>query len=573
MLSTNDTITIVVVAVGIPLAVLFLGYLYHYLQKQHQRELLRLQQSQENKKSSSAISGNLVKEYSSVINILDHYRLTRILLGRGSSAEVFVSEQIRNRHRYAIKIIDLSRKEVIWRYEKEKKFLKDIEHCNIIRLFEIYNTPKKMFFVMELCTGGHLGQLLKKPTISMTESNKGKREKRAVVGKISRSLRHESHQMRSSNDDEEIEGIRYPNNPHHLSELQVREYILQITRAIIHCHNHGICHRDLKLQNILLENHSKDAQIKIIDFGNAVHFIGCTPLKKVVGTTYTAAPEVFRQEYDERCDIWSLGVITYILLSGRRPFERVEIDQTTTKQRKSSRNSRKSKKIPLSLTAAQKQVLPTQYHSSSEGSVIASILLGRYHFHHESFRYVSKEAISFVQFCMELDYKQRPYARDLLSHPWLRPDFISTCYLSQFSPRDSDLSPTDEASLPFTYGTAISSSRQHQGLMSMIPLISQTGMKTLIDSTSRHLKNPNFTGMRDASMLAIAFSMPIAKVKKLRILFQEIDYNGNGLIGKTAAISVSCVIFSYFSLFFSCFFYRERRVSISDVTSPIRTIS
>jgi serine/threonine protein kinase len=560
MLSTTDTIIIIVIAIGIPLSVLFFGCLYNYLQKQHALHLLQQLQHQENKKSSSAISGNLVKEYSFVINILDHYRLSRILLGRGSSAEVFVGEQIRNRHRYAIKVIDLTRKEVIWRYEKEKNFLKDIEHSNVIRLFEIYNTSKKMFFVMELCTGGHLGQLLKKPT----ESNNGfstKRDKRSEKGAISRGLRHESREM-GSNDREEMDGIRHPNNPHHLSELQVREYILQITRAIIHCHNQGICHRDIKLQNILLENHSSDAQIKIIDFGNAVRFIGCTPLKKVVGTTYTAAPEVFRQEYDERCDIWSLGVITYILLSGRRPFERVEIDQTAKQRGKNNRKSKGHMKssIPPPLTAAQKQVLPSQYHNSSEGSVIASILLGRYHFHHESFRYVSKEAISFVQFCMELDYKQRPYAKDLLNHPWLRSDFINTTYMSfQYSPRDSDLSPTDEASLPFTTAAtaAGNSSRSHIGLMSMIPLISQNGMKTLIDSTSRHLKNPNFTGMRDASMLAIAFSMPIAKVKKLRVLFQEIDHNGNGLIGKKPLLSSFLYLFLliFFPLFLliSCF--------------------
>jgi calcium-dependent protein kinase len=188
------------------------------------------------------VGGNLVQECA--VPITDRYHVTKTLLGRGSSAEVVVGEHLRTNRRFAIKIIDISRKEVVWRYEREKNFLKDLEHTNVVRLYEVYSSTNAMFFVMELCTGGHLGRLLKS----------------------------------------------YKNG---LSEQDAKRYVLQITRAIMHCHQRGICHRDIKLQNILLESNAPDAQVKIVDFGNAVRFRGNTPLTKVVGTTYTAAPEVY----------------------------------------------------------------------------------------------------------------------------------------------------------------------------------------------------------------------------------------------------------------------------------------
>ena len=78
--------------------------------------------------------------------------------------------------------------------------------------------------------------------------------------------------------------------------------------------------RDLKPENILLEQNKDFDQIKIIDFGTSLMFDSAKSLDEKLGTPYYIAPEVLNKKYNEKCDIWSCGVIVYILLSGMPPF-------------------------------------------------------------------------------------------------------------------------------------------------------------------------------------------------------------------------------------------------------------
>ena len=284
-----------------------------------------------------SLTGNLVKEYDHTVAITENYRFQDTLLGKGSSAHVVLGVNKKTQRRYAIKVVDITKRNAAWRFDREFDILKECDHINITRIFEMYRKKNALYFVMELHTGGHLGQAV---------------------------LNH-----------------RGP-----LPQEKARAYILQLTQAIAHCHHRGICHRDIKLQNIVLENKGAEAQIKLLDFGNATRFVGNTPMNKLVGTTYTCAPEVFKQEYDERCDVWSIGVVSYILLSGRRPFEALHIQ-----------NNPKAK----------------------ESGVIANILLGRYHFLEESWEEISGNAIHFIKSCLELNYKHRCNSDGLLQHPWL----------------------------------------------------------------------------------------------------------------------------------------------------------
>ena len=341
---TPDNLIILVVVLSSALG-LYLCYSTYRYYRRRQRKLIShlkrtmMRRSEDGSKfaSSSAfsLSGNLVKEHTTPIE--SYYELTNLLLGRGSSAEVVIGKNLKTLRRYAVKIIDSSRRDIAWRYEREMNILKDCDHTNIVRLFELYTSPGKRHFVMELCTGGHLGHALKQ--------GKGR-----------------------------------------LDEETARQYILQIVHSIAHCHNRGICHRDVKLQNILLESNGADAQLKLIDFGNACRYVGNCPLTKIVGTTYTAAPEVFRESYDERCDIWSIGVVAYILLSGLRPFSSLDA---------------------------------TQSIKARESSVVANILNSKFHFMHESWTGVNSAAIHFIKCCLEADYLKRRSAQGILNHPWL----------------------------------------------------------------------------------------------------------------------------------------------------------
>ena len=111
------------------------------------------------------------------------------------------------------------------------------------------------------------------------------------------------------------------------SEKEAAIIFKQLMNGISYCHSKGICHRDLKPENKLFLTNDDNSPIKIIDFGLSKIF-GETKkddkkkknMKTKVGTAYYVSPEVLKGNYDEKCDIWSCGVILYILLSGEPQF-------------------------------------------------------------------------------------------------------------------------------------------------------------------------------------------------------------------------------------------------------------
>ena len=94
----------------------------------------------------------------------------------------------------------------------------------------------------------------------------------------------------------------------------------QLISGICYCHQKGIVHRDLKPENILMEDKSGDLSLKIIDWGCAKTIKKKERLHQADGTAYYIAPEVLKNDYDEKCDVWSCGIIFYILLCGYPPF-------------------------------------------------------------------------------------------------------------------------------------------------------------------------------------------------------------------------------------------------------------
>ncbi|KAF4752268.1 hypothetical protein FOZ63_014258, partial [Perkinsus olseni] len=104
------------------------------------------------------------------------------------------------------------------------------------------------------------------------------------------------------------------------SEADAAALVKQMFSAVNYCHEHNICHRDLKLENWMFLDKSPNSPLKLIDFGFSQRFTSGVPLTRVCGTCFYVAPEVLKGTHDQKCDIWSLGVITFMLLSGMPPF-------------------------------------------------------------------------------------------------------------------------------------------------------------------------------------------------------------------------------------------------------------
>ena len=106
------------------------------------------------------------------------------------------------------------------------------------------------------------------------------------------------------------------------------DVLRQILSSILYCHSKKIMHRDLKPENILIDTlKPKKLTVKVIDFGAAHHFFTQEEYHPPAGTAYYMAPEVIMKNYDEMCDVWSCGVILYIMISGRPPFNGATQDE------------------------------------------------------------------------------------------------------------------------------------------------------------------------------------------------------------------------------------------------------
>ena len=172
---------------------------------------------------------------------------------------------------YAIKSIRKAKVSKIQVLKREIEILKEVKHPHINRIDRSFTKDERyLHLITELCTGGELFDRI----IAKTQSAEG-----------------------------------------HFSEHDAAVLVRDILDAIRYCHDEkGIVHRDLKPENFLFLTKAEDAPIKIIDFGLSRHDdsdLGIMQTK--VGTPYYVAPEVLRREYTKSCDIWSIGVISYIL--------------------------------------------------------------------------------------------------------------------------------------------------------------------------------------------------------------------------------------------------------------------
>lgn len=198
----------------------------------------------------------------------------KALIGRGSFSRVVRVEHRSTRQPYAIKMIETRYREGREVCESELCVLRRVRHTNIIQLMEVFETAERVYMVMELATGGELFDRI------IARGSFTERDATRVLQMV-------------------LDGVKY-------------------------LHMLGITHRDLKPENLLYYHPGADSKIMITDFGLAsTRKKGDECLMKTTcGTPEYIAPEILvRKPYTNAVDMWALGVISYILLSGTMPFE------------------------------------------------------------------------------------------------------------------------------------------------------------------------------------------------------------------------------------------------------------
>uniref|UniRef100_A0A6N2LN81 non-specific serine/threonine protein kinase n=1 Tax=Salix viminalis TaxID=40686 RepID=A0A6N2LN81_SALVM len=214
---------------------------------------------------------------------------------------------------------------------REVKILKALSgHSNTIKFYDAFEDENNVYVVMELCEGGEL---------------------------LDRILSR---------------GGRY-------TEEDAKTIVVQILNVVAYCHLQGVVHRDLKPENFLFTSRDEDAPLRIIDFGLSDFVRPDEHLNDIVGSAYYVAPEVLRRSYNLEADMWSIGVISYILLCGSRPF-----------------------------------------WARTESGIFRSVLRSDPNFDDSPWPNVSPEAKDFVQRLLNKDHRKRMTAAQALSHPWLR---------------------------------------------------------------------------------------------------------------------------------------------------------
>eukprot|EP01025_Chloroclados_australasicus_P049366 TRINITY_DN5618_c1_g1_i1.p1 TRINITY_DN5618_c1_g1~~TRINITY_DN5618_c1_g1_i1.p1 ORF type:complete len:498 (-),score=89.57 TRINITY_DN5618_c1_g1_i1:1369-2862(-) len=170
----------------------------------------------------------------------------------------------------------------------------------------------------------------------------------------------------------------------HYSEKSAAEMIRTIISAVAHCHDMNVFHRDLKPENFLLSDESSNAVLKATDFGLSVFFKEDQKFHDVVGSAYYVAPEVLRRNYGYEADLWSCGVMLYILLSGVPPF-----------------------------------------WGESEHQVFREILSGDLDLSTEVWKQISSEAKDCVKRLLERNPAKRALAAEILQHDWLKENGVA----------------------------------------------------------------------------------------------------------------------------------------------------
>ncbi|GMI02472.1 hypothetical protein TrVE_jg11965 [Triparma verrucosa] len=271
------------------------------------------------------------------------YKMGKIL-GQGSFATVKLATNKKDGTKWAIKVIQKKNlgPEDDAALKSEVEVLQSVKHENIVFLNEIFDTKQNLYMVMEVCAGGELFDRI-------TEKD-------------------------------------------HYSENEARFALRQIAMALEYCHERNIVHRDLKPENLLYGDDTEEATLKLADFGLAKLLDNETMLHAQCGTPGYVAPEIVNNDlYGVKVDMWSLGVIAYILFCGFPPF-----------------------------------------YDDNNQALFRSIKKGQYEYPSPFWDEVSDTAKDLIDKLLVLNPEKRYSAKEVLAHPFMTNTAASTRNLSHF---------------------------------------------------------------------------------------------------------------------------------------------
>lgn len=348
----------------------------------------------------------------------------------------------------------------------EISVLQMVDHPNVIKLYEYLEDDKNLYLILEYCSGGELFDRL--------------------------------HAQRDA---------RY-------SEIEAAKLIFRMVAAVSYLHHLGISHRDLKLENFIFESNEPDAALKLIDFGLAGKYAtrgGIHRMQSLVGTPYYIAPEILNQPeigsdgYTCAVDCWSLGVISYMLLSGTPPFK-----------------------------------------GKRDREVLQAVRRGKYTLSGPNWDgRVSDLAKDFIRRLLVYNPAKRMTAEMALSHPWLQKAKYAF-FMGAISTPSPAIAPMDSKTslharsikafrdVPETPDRGTSTPGQSARTAQMI----NASIKLPREILENLRDFAHMSRFRKAALEAIAFSTSAQSVVDIRDAFQRLDSRGTGFVSAEDFISV-----------------------------------
>jgi calcium-dependent protein kinase len=366
--------------------------------------------------------------------VKENYAMS-VKLGQGIRSFVRLAVHKASGQKRAIKTIEKKRlhdEDLRTQFLNEISILRMMDHPNIVKLHEFYEDEVSFYIVTEFVPGGEL--------------------------------------------------FDYIVNSGSISEVIAAQFMQQILSAVAYCHDNNIIHRDIKPENLLLDRRGPEAIVKMIDFGTSVIVQeNSSYIRKIKNSNYTA-PEVLKTgSYNEKCDIWSCGVILFILLSGRPPF-----------------------------------------FARKEEEIVKKVIAGKYSTDGPEWERVSTMALNLLKRMLEPNPKKRITARAALEDSWITYNLSLSAKREQTDPRALKNLQTfrTEQKFQFAVLTFLGSN-----------LLNKEESKQMYDNFRKLDKNND--GKLSADELIEAYNKTMQKEEaeeEVRKIMQTVDSNGSGFI-------------------------------------------